>query len=143
MKARLLTMLVLGVVLVAMPAVALGGDARHDKNSVTFPDSTGEDAAAPDITSVVVSNDDAGLITFQINVSNPPALTQDMFFLIFIDADQKATTGDPQSNGADYVIELDPGSVGLFQWNGATYANAASQASLTYSYGPTGATIRV
>jgi hypothetical protein len=140
---KLLTMLVLGVALVAMPAVALGGDARHDKNSVTFPDSIGEDPNAPDITSVAVSNDDAGLITFQINISNRPALTQDMFLLIFLDADQKATTGDPQSNGADYVIELDPGSVGLFQWNGTTFVPAAAQASLTYAYGPTGATIRI
>ena len=82
---------------------------------------------------MVVSNDDAGLITFQINVSNRPALTPDMFFLIFVDSDQKATTGDQQSNGADYAIELDPGNVSLFQWNGATYASAASQASSSAS----------
>ena len=59
MKARLLLLLVLGVALAAMPAVAFGDSARHLKNSTTYPDSTGEDPAAPDITSVVVSNDDA------------------------------------------------------------------------------------
>ena len=36
-------------------------------NSVTYNDSTGEDPAAPDITTIVVTNDDAGTITFQIN----------------------------------------------------------------------------
>ncbi len=33
--------------------------------------------------------------------------------------------------------------MGLFQWNGTTYAAAPSQASLTYAYDATGATIRV
>jgi hypothetical protein len=140
---KLLTMLVLGVALVAMPAVALGGDARHDKNSVTFPDSTGEDAAAPDITSVVVSNDDAGLITFQINVSNRPALAADMEFLILFDTDKNPNTGGSNFLGADYAIDLVPGAVDLFQWNGTTYARAASQASLTFSYAATGPVIRI
>jgi hypothetical protein len=143
MRVRLLTILVLGVALVAMPAVALGADARHRSNTQTYPDSIGEDPNAPDITSVVVSNDDAGLITFQVNISNRPALTQDMFLLIFLDTDQNSATGDPQAYGAEYVIELDPGNVGLLQWNGADYANASSQTSLTYAYGTTGATIHV
>ena len=93
MKARLLLLLVLGVALAAMPAVAFGDSARHLKNTTTYPDSTGEDAAAPDITSVVVSNDDAGLITFQVTVSNRPTLTQDMEFLILLDIDKNASTG--------------------------------------------------
>ena len=45
--------------------------------------------------------------------------------------------------GADYLIELDPGSVGLFKWNGTAYAFATSQTSLTYAYDATGATIRI
>jgi hypothetical protein len=143
MRVRLLTILVLGVALVAMPAVALGADARHRSNTQTYPDSIGEDPNAPDITNVVVSNDDAGLVTFQVNISNRPALTQDMFLLIFLDTDQNSATGDPQAYGADYLIELDPGSVGLLQWNGADYANASSQTSLTYAYATTGATIHV
>ena len=143
MKARLALVLTLGVALVAMPTVAFGDTSRTSSNSATFPDSIGEDPAAPDITSVVVSNDDAGLITFQINISNRPALTQDMFLLVFIDSDNNAATGDQQSYGSDYLIELDPGSVGLLQWNGSSYVNAASQTSLTYQYATTGATIRI
>ncbi len=43
---------------------------------------------APDITSVVVSNDDAGMITFKVNISNRPTLTPDMSVLLFLDTDQ-------------------------------------------------------
>ena len=143
MKARLLLLLVLGVALAAMPAVAFGDSARHLKNSTTYPDSTGEDPAAPDITSVVVSNDDAGLITLQVNVSNRPTLTADMYFLIFLDTDKNQSTGASDFLGADYAIQLVPGAVDLFQWNGTTYVRAASQASLTFSYTATGPVIRV
>src|SRR6478735_2021413 len=127
MKVRLLLLLVLGLALAAMPAVAFGDAARHLKNSTTYPDSTGEDPAAPDITSVVVSNDDAGLITIQVNLSNRPTMTADMYFLIFLDTDKNGSTG-----ASDF-----------FQWNGTTYVRAASQASLTFSYTATGPAIRV
>jgi hypothetical protein len=142
MRSRLAILLALAGLLVAVPA-ALGGSSHAAANSQTFNDSTGEDASAPDITSVVVSNDDAGLITFQVNISNRPALTQDMFILVFLDTDQNASTGDPDSLGADYAIDLEPGSVGLFQWNGTTFVQAASQTSLTFAYASTGATIHV
>jgi hypothetical protein len=125
-----------------LPSAALGTASHTTANSVTFNDSVGEDSAAPDITSVVVSNDDAGLITFKIAISNRPALTPDMTVLLFLDTDQQTSTGDQTSFGADYVIELDPGSVALFQWNGSDYAAAASQASVTFAYDATGATIR-
>ena len=142
-KARLLVLLALGVVLVALPAVAFGDSARRSANSSTYPDSIGEDPNAPDITSVVVSNDDAGNITFQVNVSNRPALTSDMFFLVFLDTDQNAATGDADLQGVDDVIELDPGAVTLFQCNGTDFVAAASQASLNYSYATGGPTIHV
>jgi hypothetical protein len=131
--------LVVLAALVALPAVAYGDSSRAAANTTTFPDSTGEDVNAPDIANVVVSNDDAGMITFQVNIPNRPALTPDMFMLIFIDSDNNSTTGD---EGVEYVIDLEPGQVGLFQWNGANYVAAASQTSLTYSYA-NGATIRI
>ena len=143
MKARLLILTALGAVLVMLPAAALGGFSRPASNSTTFPDSAGEDANAPDVTSIVVSNDDAGNITFQINISNRPALTSDMFLVVFLNTDQNPATGSPELLGSDYYIELDPGSVGLFQWNGSDFAPASSQATLTYSYTSAGATIRI
>jgi hypothetical protein len=142
-KRRLLIALTLAAALVALPSVAFGGAARRESNSATFPDSIGEDPAAPDITSLAVSNDDAGLITFRINVSNRPTFTEDMFFLLFLDTDQNAATGNPDFDGADYVIQLVPGEIDLFQWNGSDYVLASSQTSLVYSYATTGPTIRL
>jgi hypothetical protein len=139
--------LVIGAVLlaaattVAVPTSALAQVGHATSNSKTFTDSTGEDPNAPDITTVGVSNDDAGLITFKVNISNRPALTDDMAVLLFLDTDRKASTGDSQSLGADYVFQLDPGGVTLFKWNGSDFRSAPSQSSVTFGYGSTGATI--
>ena len=141
MRSRPAILLALAALLVGVPA-ALGGSSHAAANSATFDDSIGEDAAAPDITTVAVSNDDAGLITFQVNISNRPALTPDMFMLLFLDTDQNASTGATDFLGAEYAIELDPGAVSLFKWNGSDFTQAPSQASLTYAYS-SGATIRV
>lgn len=135
--------LLLAGTVVAMPTTALAKSARAKANSQTFTDSTGEDPNAPDITSVVVSNDDSGMITFKININNRPALTADMVVLMYLDTDQKATTGDTSSLGAEYLIGLVPGEVDLAKWNGTDYGAAPSQSSLTYSYDTTGATIHV
>jgi hypothetical protein len=142
-KARVVVLAVIAAALVALPGSALGKGAHSASNSQNFPDSTGEDANAPDITSVAVSNDDSGHMVFKVNISNRPALTADMFVLLFLDADANPATGDTQSLGADYVIELDPGAVGLFKWDGTNFSAAPSQTSLTYSYDATGATINV
>ena len=136
-------MVVVAIALVALPAIALGSAARSATNSQSYLDSTGEDPAAPDITSIGVTNDDTGLITFQVNIANRPALTPDMLFLVFLDTDKNAATGDAQTFGADYAIQLDSTGVSLFQWNGSDFVFASSQSSLTFSYGAGGATIRI
>jgi len=135
--------LMLAATAVVMPSSALAKSARAKANSQTFTDSTGEDPLAPDITTITVSNDDAGMVTFKINISNRPALTSDMLMLLFLDTDQKATTGDTSSFGAEYAIQLIPGAVDLFKWNGSDYVGAPSQTSVTFSYDATGATIHV
>ena len=143
MKVRLVVISVLAAVLVALPSGAFGSPARVMTNSKHFADSVGEDAKAPDITGIDVANTDAGVITFHIKISNRPAMTPDMVVLIWMDTDGKQSTGDPDVDGADYTIELDPGAVGLFKWNGTTYVSARSQSSLAYQYDATGATITV
>jgi hypothetical protein len=130
-------------VLVVAPGSALGSAARAASNSQTFTDSTGENPNAPDITSIAVSNDDAGNITFGVNIANRPQLTSDMLLLLFLNTDGNAQTGDPQSFGADYVIQLQAGEVDLFKWTGTTYGSSVATPSLTYSYATTGATIHV
>ena len=124
------------------PAIALGSSARADANSSTYPDSIGEDPQAPDITSTTISNDDNANITFKIAISNRPALTDDMVILVFLDTDQNTATGDPQSFGADYALQLVTGSVDLFHWSGSDYTSTPAP-SLTYQYDSTGATINI
>ena len=134
-------------VLVALPSTALGSATRGSasaSNSQTFADSTGENPAAPDITSITVSNDDAGNITFQVNIPNRPALTPDMLLVLYVDADNKASTGDPQAFGIGLP---DPARGGRGRpvpvgGNGLTGTSVATP-SLIYSYGPAGATIHV
>lgn len=129
--------------LAAVPAIALGSSASTASNSTSYPDSTGEDPSAPDITSVVVSNDDTGQLTFKINISNRPTFTPDMLIDVFIDADKNAATGDTNAFGTDYVLELQPGGIGLFQWNGSTFTGASDQSTVSFSYASTGATLEV
>ena len=143
MKVRLLVISVLAAALVVLPSGALGSSSHVAVNSQSFPDSVGEDANAPDISGVDVANTDAGLITFHIKISNRPAMTPDMAVLIWLDTDANSATGDPDFAGSDYVIELDPGAVGLFKWSGTTYDAASSQTSLIFAYDATGATISV
>ncbi|HEY3960945.1 MAG TPA: hypothetical protein VGL84_00305 [Gaiellaceae bacterium] len=142
-KTWLLFAVGVAVLLAVLPRAAHGASAHSQSNSQTFPDSIGENPNAPDITSIVVSNDDAGNIVFKINISNRPTFTPDMELQLVMNTDGSTTTGDPTVAGADYLIDLIPGSVGLFQWSGSDYTFAQSQSSLVYSYDSTGATIRI
>jgi hypothetical protein len=108
-------------------------------NSVTFEDSTGERPDSPDITTVVVSNTNSGLISIKIN--GPARLTDDMLIGIDLDTDNNPATGDPDS-GADFSIELFRGSANLFRWDGTTFSrrqNDPLQATLSFS----GLTIKI
>jgi len=138
------------VLCVALPTVALGArlpqsaaaPAGPASNTTTFTDSTGDTKGA-DIQTIVVSNDDAGTITFRINVPNRPQFgITDMLMLMFVDTDNSQTTGDPQSFGADYAIQLFQGQILLFKWDGTTFSLAATQSTLSYSWSG-GATVKI
>jgi hypothetical protein len=117
--------LAIALAVVAVPIFASGALAKPGApaavaaNSTTYNDSVGEDPAAPDITTLVVSNTDAGLITFKINIPNRPALTQDMLIGIDVDTDNNAATGS--SDGTDYAIEYFQGEAALFRWDGTNF----------------------
>jgi hypothetical protein len=119
--------------LAAVMAVAPAGAA----NSVTYQDSTGENPAAPDITTIVVSNNDTGMMTFKINIPNRPQLTRDMLIDMLVDTDANPATGDPDLLGADYAIELFQGEVSLFKWDGTALTRRVGDppaTSLIYSW---------
>ena len=152
-KPLALLLVLAAAIAVAVSATPAGNaiPARVGVNNQPFPDSVG-DVVSPgaDIASLNLANDDKGAITLLINVPNRPALTGDMFFLVFVDADANPATGDAQSLGADYVIELDgplnnqPAGIGLFRWDGANFtATGVPQTSLTFGYANGAATINV
>ena len=141
-------LLAIAVVVVALPTAASGGLSGAAKptlatsNTTTYTDSTGEDPAAPDVTTIVASNDDAATITFKINIPNRAAYTPDVAIIMFLDSDANQTTGDPESLGADYIIQLIQGEILLFRWDGADFTVSATQASLSYAWA-SGPTIRI
>jgi hypothetical protein len=132
--------LAIAVALFALPAIASGAHSRTAapaSNSATFQDSTGEDPQAPDITTVTVSNDDTGMITFGIGVSNRPTLGQDMSFDIWVDTDANPATGSPDFAGVDYVIQLVQGEINLYKWDGTDFTRSfgnPSAVTLSFSY---------
>jgi hypothetical protein len=141
-------LIAIAVAVVALPTIASGALSGISAptlvaaNSTTYQDSVGEDPAAPDITTIVVSNTDAGMITFRVNIPNRPQYAVDVAVFMELDSDANQATGDPASLGADYLIQLFRGEVILFRWDGADYSVSATQASLAYSWSA-GATIRI
>lgn len=144
--------LALVVAVVAMPTLASGalplgtaGPALVAANSQTYQDSTGEDPQGPDITTIVVSNDDVGTVSFRINVPNRPTLGQDMLFEVWVDSDNNPATGSADVGGADYVMQLVRNEISLFRWDGTDYTRRfgdPSAVSLNFSY-QGGITVRI
>jgi hypothetical protein len=139
----------LAATLLAAGALALvvgiaPGAARTSTNSVTYQDSTGEDGGSLDIQQIVVSNDDKGLLTFEIHLGNAPALTGKNDVSIFIDSDNNpGNSGGPGYLGAEMVLDVSDGTVDVFKWNGTTFAFSGSPSSLTYSFATGVLTVKV
>jgi hypothetical protein len=120
----------------ALSPAADAAPAASSANRTTFEDSRAEMPNAPDITNVVVTNNDAGRITITIN--GLPRLVEGMLVGIDIDSDNNPATGsqDPLSLGADYAIELLPGNANLFRWDGTGFtrrSNDPPQSTLVFS----------
>jgi hypothetical protein len=133
------------VAVVALPTVASGAFSSPAApeavaaNSTSYQDSSGENPAAPDITTLTVSNTDAGMLSFRVNVPNRPAFGQDMLIVLFVDADNNSATGDPDplGQGVDYVVEIFGGEAALFRWDGTNFTRRAGDppaTSLIFTY---------
>jgi hypothetical protein len=123
----------LGVVAAAAAAAAAlvpAASANLAKPAV-FPDPAGDAGTAGDLTSVSVTNDDAGLYRFVLDFAAP--LPQDNRVFVYIDADLNASTGSPDSLGADVAVgqyEADQ-SFKFFTWTAGDWAEAPSSAAVT------------
>ena len=64
-------------------------------------------AAAPDLTAVDVSNDDAGNVFFRVSIPNRAALAYTDLISLFVDADGKTGTGCARGAfGAEYALDV-------------------------------------
>jgi hypothetical protein len=109
-------------------------------NPATFNDSLNDSGTAPDIQSVVVSNDENGNYRFRINV-NKLTLPSSTFVLLALDSDQNIATGQ---SGFDYIIACDEssGGVALLRWDGSQYV-AVAAASLSANDNGAGVTLQI
>jgi hypothetical protein len=137
----LLVTIVAGFLLTAATAAQAGREGASAlepaANSMTYKVPASQDKLAPNITSIRVANNDPGMITFRIAVSNRPQLGADMLFDVFVDTDNRATTGSPGLAGVDYVIELAGGEANLFKWDGSNFTRRdgdPSAATLSFAY---------
>jgi hypothetical protein len=100
----------IGLLVFASPAFA----------DTSYADPSGENAAAADITSIVVSNDPAAhTVTFKVQVANMPAFEENAFLALAFDSDHNAATGDSDGFDSQFLV----GSPGyLFErWDGTQY----------------------
>jgi hypothetical protein len=128
---RLLCSAVLGVGILIVP-----GSSALAANSAAFQDATGENPGGVDITTVLVSNDVAGLLTFRISVPAHPAFTADMRVIVWFDSDSNRDTGVTEGDfaGTDYYILWDREGARLFRCNGSSCTNGTPQVTLGSSY---------
>jgi hypothetical protein len=106
--------LVLGAALVLAllcAPVATGTPRTLVTNSVRYEDQRGEDPQGPDITTVRVSNNDAGAISIRIDIPTHPTLTEDMRLRVWF-ADGDPATGLSEG-GDDAFILVDAYLLGL------------------------------
>lgn len=116
-------------------------------NSVTYQDSTGEDPAEFDISQIVVSNDDSGLLTFAVTIgANAPAtLSGHNDVSLYFDTDNNSTDSSGSDyDGAELTIEVTDGAVNAYKWDGSNFTwSGAQPTSLIYSYAAGVVIIRV
>lgn len=111
-------------------------------NSVTYQDSTGEDPNALDIGTVTVSNNDAGLVTFDVRFVNGSISSATDALYVVLNTDRDESTGDPDASGADWVAVW-RGTPLLRRWNGTDFQMAPSMRTLVTLVQPSGLVLRL
>ena len=99
----------------------------------SYTDPAGDSGAAPDITSVAVSHDEAGLVSLAVT-TNQPTLAPETAFWGYIDADRDTSTGIPINGlGVDEMFIGDGTGALLAHIDGSSISFAFSS-TLTTSY---------
>jgi hypothetical protein len=103
-------------------------------NSNSFLDPGGDVASSPDITAVSVANDDAGIVTVKLTISNRAAFTANDEAAIGLDTDQNPDTGSV-FYGAEYELDLTGNLPSVLQAaSGGGYNQITAPASYSASF---------
>jgi hypothetical protein len=140
-----------GLIAVAVAAAALGvlwpvvgaaspNHAGSIAASATFTDPTGDSGNGPDVTTVSVSDDSSGKITFTATIANRSALTDSDAVQAFFDTDRNSGTGG--NGGFDYEVAWIEGHQVLLKWDGSQFADDKA-ASFSASYKSGAATFSI
>jgi hypothetical protein len=113
--------IVLVIAALASLAALVGpaGSAVPRSSSAVYRDAGGEDAVAPDISTVAVA-DDRRTLTFSVQIANRLEASSDMGLQIVIDSDRRQATGNQllvYSLGADYLVQMLARKARLLRWN--------------------------
>ena len=91
--------------------------APHAVASVSFTDPNGDARSAPDITTIVVSNDDAGWMRIRVNIGNEEFLRKDTEIYLYLDTDGNPQTGAPETRGADFLVVIFARRFWFYRWS--------------------------
>jgi hypothetical protein len=102
-SARSACLVAVAVVAVVIATPSAAHPAKRVADSATFADPV-DNGGNPDITQLTVSNDNAGVLTIAIAISNRSEFAADEFASVFLDTDSDTRTGD--LNGMDYGFSM-------------------------------------
>src|SRR5262245_42420711 len=108
-----------------------GGSTGATANSATFDDPANASGSAPDVTTTVVANDNAGVLSLTISVPNRQTLSDLDGIRALLDTDSNTSTG--ASGGWEYEFGWIQGAAVLSKWDGSQFATV-TPASFKGSY---------
>ena len=106
-------------------------------NTASFADPAADaPSAAPDLTSVQVTNDDLGNVVFRISIPNRTALLDPDFVAILVDADGRQHTGCSGGTfGAEYALDVLSGRFLFGRCSSGSWSFKKKPASFGGSFG--------
>lgn len=112
----------IAALLAAAEPRAAAGHPRRLATPHVYVDKSGDAPFAPDIASVVVTNDDAGLLTIDVSFANRTCLLSSDALVVGLDVDRDKQTGGPM--GMDYAFSATTAAAELGVWSSSSWTGS-------------------
>jgi hypothetical protein len=138
----LLAVAVIGANATSAPAHPASGT-KAALNYLHFLDPTGDNGTAPDVTRETVTNYGNGTIGFDTEFAS--GFPGQRMVKVYINSDNNASTGSPNTSGADYLIEDYEGdhTFDFSRWNGSSWDDSIPHSTIRFTNTATSVEIRV